>query len=114
MKSPYEIILRPHITEKSQSMSFGPNWKDDEKNVRKYTFIVAPSANKIEIKKAIEAMYNENKKNKDEKIEIATVRTINVKGAMRRVGNRAPGKTVGFKKAIITLAPGQMLEDWGV
>ncbi|HRJ26475.1 MAG TPA: 50S ribosomal protein L23 [Fimbriimonadaceae bacterium] len=114
MKSPYEIIIKPHITEKTQTLSFGPNWKDDEKNVRKYTFIVDSRSNKIEIKRAIEAMYNEGKKAKDEKISVTSVRTINVKGTSRRVGFRTPGKTAGFKKAIITLAPGQMLEDWGV
>ncbi len=113
MKNPYEIIVRPHITEKAVALSYGdPRIKNEGDLVRKYTFEVATSANKIEIKQAIEAIYNEGKK-KDQTINVDSVRTIKVLGKKRR-----RGKSVGYepnrKKAVITLAKGQMLEDYGV
>ncbi len=113
MKNPHDIIVRPHITEKAVALSYGdPRIKDEELLVRKYTFEVATNANKIEIKQAIEAIYNEGKK-KDQAISVESVRTIKVLGKKRR-----RGKSVGYepnrKKAVITLAKGQMLEDYGV
>jgi large subunit ribosomal protein L23 len=110
------IIIRPRITEKSARLSYGdPNVRDEELLERSYTFIVAPTANKIEIKSAIEAIYNAGKKAKDDRISVTKVRTITTKGKLgRRVGNKKQGKTPDFKKAIVTLAPGQMLEDYGV
>ncbi len=114
MKNPHTIIIQPHITERSVSASYGdPQQKDESKLQRKYTFIVARDANKIEIKAAIEAIYNEGKK-KDEAITVAEVRTMTVKGKKRRVGARQPGYRPDRKKAIVTLARGQMLEDYGV
>ncbi len=116
MKDPHNIIIRPHITEKSARLSYGDRQEiDEEKLERSYTFIVAPSANKIEIKAAIEAIYNAGKKDKDARVAVAKVRTIRLKGKLgRRVGARKQGKTSDFKKAVVTLAPGQMLEDYGV
>lgn len=113
MKNPHDIILRPHITEKAVGLSYGdPRIKDEADLVRKYTFEVATTANKIEIKQALEAIYNEGKK-KDQAISIESVRTIKVLGKKRR-----RGKSVGYepnrKKAVVTLAKGQMLEDYGV
>lgn len=115
MKQPHEIILRPHITERTVQMSYGdPNVKNEEDLVRKYTFIVAPNANKIEIKAAIEAIYNEGKKKKEEMITVTSVRTMTMKGKRRRVGMRSTGYRPDRKKAIVTLAKGQILEDYGV
>ena len=89
-----------------------PRISDEELLVRKYTFEVATSANKIEIKQALEAIYNEGKK-KDQAISIESVRTIKILGKKRR-----RGKSVGYepnrKKAVVTLAKGQLLEDYGV
>ncbi|ARU41173.1 50S ribosomal protein L23 [bacterium] len=111
---PHEIILYPHITEKTRLLAYGdPRIKDEKEIVRKYTFIVSPRANKIQIKSAVEAIYNDGKKDK-EKIEVVQVATINVKGRNRRVGQRKAGKTALRKKAIVTLAAGQVLEDFGV
>ncbi len=110
----YEVILYPHITEKTRLLAYGdPRIKDEKEIVRKYTFIVAPRANKIQIKSAVEAIYNDGKKDK-EKIEVVSVATINVKGKTRRVGQRKAGKTALRKKAVVTLAPGQQLEGFGV
>jgi large subunit ribosomal protein L23 len=113
MFNPYEIIVAPHLTEKSVALSYGdPMIKEESNIVRKYTFIVKRDANKIQIKAAIEAIYNDGKK-KGEGIEVQNVRTIKVLGNQRR-----RGKSVGYepdrKKAIVTLVKGQMLEDYGV
>jgi len=112
MINPYEIIIAPHLTEKSVALSYGdPNIKDEDKIVRKYTFLVKKNANKIQIKAAIEALYNDGKKK--DGIEVTSVRTIKVLGKKRR-----RGKSVGYepdrKKAVVTLKQGQLLEDYGV
>jgi large subunit ribosomal protein L23 len=113
VKNPHDVILRPHITEKAVALSYGdPRIKDEQLLVRKYTFEVATDANKIEIKAAIEAIYNEGKK-KDQAIKVDTVRTIKVLGKKRRRG-QSVGYEPNRKKAIITLGKGQMLEDYGV
>lgn len=115
MKDPHQIIIKPHITEKSVNQSYGDSRILDEKRIqRKYTFIVDQNANKIEIKNAIEQIYNAGKKEKDEKIEVVAVNTIKMRGKMRRVGMRSRGKRPDWKKAVITLERGQMLEDYGV
>jgi len=114
VKNPTEVIVQPHITEKSVALSYGnPLEKDETQLVRKYTFIVAKKANKIEIKAAIEALYNEGKK-PDQAISVDSVRTIKVLGKKRRRGQRSTGYEPDRKKAIITLAKGQILEDYGV
>lgn len=113
MKNPHDIILRPHITEKAVQLSYGdPRIRDEELLVRKYTFEVATGANKIEIKQALEAIYNEGKK-KDQAIDIVSVRTIKMLGKKRRRG-RSVGYEPDRKKAVVTLGQGQMLEDYGV
>ena len=113
MKSPYSIILKPHITEKSVALSYGDERiREESLLVRKYTFLVARDANKIEIKQALEAIYNQGKK-ADQAIEVTSVRTIKVLGKKRR-RTRSVGYEPDRKKAIITLGKGQMLEDYGV
>jgi large subunit ribosomal protein L23 len=107
VKDPYSIIVRPHITEKSVALSYGSDRiKDEAELVRKYTFIVATDANKIEIKQAIEAIYNKA-------VTVTSVRTVKVLGKSRRRG-QSRGYEPDRKKAIVTLAKGQMLEDYGV
>ena len=114
MKDPYSIIIKPHITERSVALSYGdPRIRDERQIVRKYTFVVATSANKSEIQKAIETIYNEGKK-ADDCIKVASVRTINVSGKTKSRNFRAVGKRSDWKKAIVTLAKGQQLEDYGV
>ena len=84
-----EIIKAPVITEKSMAKENG-----------KYTFKVDPRANKIEIKNAIEKIFN---------VKVTSIRTINVKPKKRRVG-RYTGLTNRTKKAIVTLAEGQTID----
>jgi large subunit ribosomal protein L23 len=88
MKDPRDIIIRPVVSEKSYEAFDG--------NV--YTFVVAPGANKIEIRKAVEELFA---------TRVATVRTINRKGKRKR--NRTTGawsSRATRKRAIVTLAVG--------
>ena len=78
-----DIIIRPIITEKSMSQFA----------MKKYTFEVAKSANKIEIAKAVEELFP---------VKVAKVNTMNVRGHLRRQG-RSEGDTASWKKAIVTL-----------
>ena len=113
MKSPYDVIIAPHVTEKSMALSLGDARIREEANiVRKYTFLVATTSNKIEIKAALETIYNEGRKDAD-KIKVSDVRTIKVLGKKRRRG-KSTGYEPDRKKAIVTLAKGQRLEDYGV
>lgn len=90
MKSPRDIVIKPVVTEKSYSLA-GQN---------KYTFVVDPKANKVEIKKAIEDLF---------KVKVLKVNTLNVKGKPRRVRGRA-GFRPDYKKAVVTLRPGDKIE----
>ncbi len=87
---PREVIIRPVLTEKSyRALEEG-----------KYTFEVHPKANKIEIAKAVEKVFN---------VRVKSVNTVNVKSKPRRLGWHQ-GRTRIWKKAIVTLEPGQKIE----
>lgn len=103
MKTPEQIVLSPVLTEKSIRL------KEDGR----YVFFVARDANKIEIARAIEAIYNRGKKKEKDRISVVDVNVINVKGKTVQRGRQIRGKRPDRKKAVITLAPGQMLEDIG-
>ena len=79
----YEIIKRPIVTEQSM----------DQMADRKYTFEVAPSANKIEIKKAVEEIFG---------VTVEKVTTINMDGKVKRMGMNI-GKRANWKKAVVKL-----------
>ena len=119
MRDPHQIILKPHITERTVKLSRGDDRIQDERMiVRKYTFIIAGDATKIEVKQALESMYNEGKK-KGEKIVVDKVNTVTMHGKLHRVRSRrgqppTEGKRADVKKAIVTLSRGQILEDYGV
>ena len=83
----HEIIERPVITEKSVRLS----------TQGRYTFRCRTSTNKIEIREAVERFYE---------VKVADVNTLTVKGKSKRAGRARPGKTADWKKAIVTLAPG--------
>ena len=83
MKLAQDIIIKPIITEQSM---MGVAFK-------KYTFKVASDANKVEIAKAVEELFD---------VKVAKVNTINVSGKMRRYG-RFEGYTASWKKAVVTL-----------
>ncbi|GBG55995.1 50S ribosomal protein L23 [Sporomusaceae bacterium FL31] len=90
MTNARDVLLRPMVTEKTTSLM-----QDN-----KYTFVVAPSANKIEIRKAVEEIF---------KVKVLDVHTIRVLGKTKRMG-RTQGKRSDYKKAIVKLAPGERIE----
>lgn len=85
-----EIIKGPIITEKSNNLH----------SENKYTFKVDKRSNKVEIKRALEKIFN---------VKIIDIKTINVRAKDKKLG-RFAGKTASYKKAIVTVAPGQKIE----
>ena len=80
----YDIIIRPVITERSMNSVAD----------KKYVFEVAPTAGKIEIKKAVEEIFG---------VKVASVNTMNVSGKAKRMGAARPGRTRDWKKAVVQL-----------
>ncbi|MDR1158135.1 MAG: 50S ribosomal protein L23 [Oscillospiraceae bacterium] len=85
MKTPYDILLRPIITERSM----------EAVDQKKYVFEVARDANKIEIRKAVEEIFD---------VTVLSVNTINMQGKEKRQGAHI-GRRSAWKKAIIRLRP---------
>lgn len=90
MPTPHEIIIRPLITEKNTNLMI----------YNKYSFEVLRDASKPEIKKAVETIFN---------VSVSKVHTMNVRGKLKRRG-REVGYTREWKKAIVTLVPGDRIE----
>ena len=90
MKNPRDIIIRPVVSEKSYAAY--------DENV--YTFIVANDANKIEIRRAVEALFS---------VKVADVNTLVYRGKPKRLG-RAESKRPNWKKAVVTLAEGSDIQ----
>ncbi|HHX93122.1 MAG TPA: 50S ribosomal protein L23 [Clostridiales bacterium] len=84
MKTPYDILLKPVISERSM----------DDAVDKKYTFKVATTANKTEIKAAVEEAFG---------VEVVKVNVMNNEGKLKRQG-RYVGRTPSYKKAIVTLS----------
>lgn len=91
MENPHAIIRRPLITEKSTVQKEANN---------KLAFEVDRRANKIEIKNAVEKIF---------KVQVVDVHTINFLGKRKKLG-RFAGRRAHWKKAIVTLKPGQKVE----
>ena len=91
--NPRDILLRPVVSEKSYGLL-------DE---GKYTFIVAPHANKTQIKQAVEEVF---------RVKVAGVNTLNRQGKRRRT-RTGWGKRVDTKRAIVTLADGDRIDIFG-
>jgi large subunit ribosomal protein L23 len=85
MKTGYDVIIRPIITENSMDMAAD----------KKYAFKVAKEANKTEVRKAIEEIFG---------VDVAKVNIVNVRGKRKRLG-RTIGTTPSYKKAVVTLTP---------
>ena len=92
-----QIVFGPVITERTYQLYSDPSGS-------RYTFRVARTANKTEIKKALEEQYTG--------IKVTDVNTVSMKGKTRRYLRRATalGRTSEWKKAIVTLGPGQKIE----
>ena len=84
MKTAYDIIKRPVITEQSMAQT----------EMKRYTFEVAKDANKIEIAKAVEEIFG---------VKVAKVNTMNMYGKEKRVGRYPAGRRPARKKAMVTL-----------
>lgn len=93
MNSAYEVIIRPVVSERSFDLM----------NENKYTFEVAKNAPKEEIRAAIQKLFG---------VRVLKVNTINVKPKQKRVRYQV-GMTRSWKKAIVTLAPGDTIEVFG-
>jgi large subunit ribosomal protein L23 len=89
MKSPHQILLRPLLTEKANELKEAHS---------KVVFEVAPHANKIEIRKAVEAAFS---------VKVKSVHTENVRGKWKRQG-RFMGRRKDWKRAVITLREGDI------
>jgi large subunit ribosomal protein L23 len=91
MSDPRNVILKPVVSEKSYALL--------DHGV--YTFVVAPDANKIEIRQAVESIFGVN---------VVKVNTLNRPGKRKRNRGRATfGKRADTKRAVVTLAPGQTI-----
>jgi large subunit ribosomal protein L23 len=90
----HDIILRPIVSEKSM----------DESQRGKYTFAVHDDASKIQIKAAVEELFKVNVL----AVNVLTTQAKERRGAFRR--SRVSGKSTPWRKAIVTLAPGQKIE----
>ena len=87
----HDVLLRPVISEKSTL--------ETERN--NYTFAVARDANKFLIKSAVEAEF---------KVTVLAVRVVSVRPKQKRRGRRTLGMVPGWKKAVVTVAPGDKIE----
>ena len=90
MQSAYDVIIRPVVSERSYDLM----------EQGKYTFEVAKKAPQEEIAEAVEKLFN---------VHVLKVNTINVRGKAKRVRYQV-GMTRSWKKAIVTLAPGEQIE----
>lgn len=85
-----DILIKPIITEKTTALM----------EERKYTFRVPLSATKVEIRQAVEQVF---------KVKVQAVNTMHYEGKMKRLG-RTQGRRSDWKKAIVTLKPGETIE----
>ena len=85
----YDIIRRPIISERSMT----PVYNRQGEEIKRYTFEVPTTVNKIEIKKAVEEVFG---------VKVAAVNTMHVLGKVKRMGKFA-GRRASYKKAIVTL-----------
>lgn len=91
MSKAYSVIKTVVLTEKAnQQMEEG-----------KYTFKVAVNANKIDVKKAVEELFN---------VKVTSVNTMKYDGKRKRLRGMKMGRRAGFKKAVVTLAEGNTID----
>lgn len=90
-RDPRTVILEPVTTEKTARR---------RETCNEVAFVVAKNANKIEIRKAVQELFD---------VDVVAVRTIIVPGKVKRLG-RSEGRRPGFKKAIVKLKEGQTIE----
>jgi large subunit ribosomal protein L23 len=91
MREPSDVIIRPVVTEASAML---------QEERQTYTFIVARDSNKLEIRHAVQTLFN---------VTVQDVRTANYPGKVRRVG-RSVGRKSGYKKALVKLVEGDSID----
>lgn len=91
MRDPRDVIIRPVVTERSTAL---------QEDARTYTFIVARDANKLEIRNAVQRLFQ---------VDVEAVRTANYQGKWRRVG-RSLGRRAAYKKAVVKLVEGDAID----
>ena len=92
------ILIKPIITEKAEQLSEARN---------QYSFVVDRKSNKIEIKKAVEALYN---------VSVSSVNTLIMPGKTKSRNTKSrviKGRISGYKKAVVTLATGEEIDFFG-
>ena len=87
----YEVLRRPILTEKS----------DLQREATKYVFEVDDGANKLQIKAAVEKIFD---------VKVESVNTMYMKPKRRRLGRRYVTTRQGWKRAVVTLAPGERIQ----
>jgi large subunit ribosomal protein L23 len=103
MRAAQAIIKRPLLTEKSARLretGGGDRKAEGEEYAQQVVFEVARDANKIEIRRAVQDLF---------KVTVADVRTLVVRGKAKRIG-RFGGRRPSWKKAFVTLKPGDNIE----
>ena len=101
MKEAYQILVAPHITDKTVKKNF-----DRRNDAYTYVFRVALKANKFEIKRAIESYFG---------VQVDTVNTLIVRGKIKRAQLRTKftmGKLPNWKKAYVKLKSGQKISEF--
>ncbi|MGI5922543.1 MAG: 50S ribosomal protein L23 [Lentisphaerae bacterium] len=91
MKNPYDVVYTVMITEKATELSEKQN---------RYALKVNPSSNKIEIRQAVEAIFDG--------VKVSSVNVMNCLGKKKRMRNSKPGKRPDWKKALVTLTEGSI------
>jgi large subunit ribosomal protein L23 len=91
MRDPRHVLIRPLMTEKSMQQ---------KEVLNTVAFRVRPDANKVEIRAAVETVFN---------VKVTAVRTASYEGKLKRMG-RFQGRRADWKKAIVTLAPGHKID----
>ena len=92
------VLIKPIITEKAEQLSEARN---------QYSFVVDRKSNKIEIKKAVEALYN---------VSVSSVNTLIMPGKTKSRNTKSrviKGRISGYKKAVVTLATGEEIDFFG-
>ncbi len=89
----YQILKRPILTEKSDYQ------RDDDQ----YVFEVARKANKLQIKEAVETIFD---------VDVMAVNTMIMKPKRRRMGRKTITTRPAWKRAVVTLAPGERIQDF--
>ena len=104
MREPQSIIKRPLLTEKSARLretgGGAASHAEGAEYAQQVVFEVARDANKIDVKRAVESLF---------KVSVTRVRTLVVRGKMKRIG-RFAGRRPGWKKAFVTLKAGDNIE----